>query len=296
MDLTLKGSKMKFRVVFLVTIILPWFVYDSLLAQGESQKKPVYGWKKEVVGVFNLAQASFDNWVSGGENTLAWQFGVNSNFTLDQEKLNWANSGKVSYGESKIGDTEARKSTDEIKLESVLTYKLGVFVDPFASLSALTQFGAGYAYSANDKTEISSFLDPGYFTLSAGVSHSEGDMFKSRLGPALKLTVTSNHSIPYADDPNTSAIEKTKTEVGISSVTDLKLNLEENVLFTSKLDIFSNLKSVNQIVVRWDNLFTAKVSQYVTTSLNIELFYDKSISTQRQLREFLALGLSYSFL
>ena len=47
---------------------------------------PQYGWKNEIIGNLNLTQASFSNWEQGGENTLAWQVNLTTNFVLDQEK------------------------------------------------------------------------------------------------------------------------------------------------------------------------------------------------------------------
>lgn len=282
----------------LVTVILMHILvgYGLSLAQEVGEKKPGYGWKKEAIGNLNLTQAGFDNWVSGGENMLAWQLGINVNLTLDQEKYSWSNTAKLSYGQAKIGDSDARKSADEIRLESIAAYKLGWYVDPFASTLAQTQSAAGYDYGANTKTEISNFLDPGYFTLSVGGIYAPSDEIKTRLGGALKITVTNEFPRPYADDPNTPEMEKTKSEGGVMSVTDLKLKLDNDILFTSRLDLFSNLKSLDQVVVRWDNLMLAKVSKYFNVSLNVELFYDKSISSKRQLREVLALGVLYSFL
>ena len=69
-----------------------------------------------------------------------------------------------------------------------------------------------------------------------------------------------------------------RLEYGAESVTDLLTKLSENIIFASKLELFSNLQSFDKIDVNWDNLFTAKVSTYLNVSLNIKLFYDKDIS------------------
>ena len=100
-------------------------------AQEEKKEEPQYGWQNEVVGSLNLTQTSFDNWVQGGENSLAWQLNLNAKFVNNQEQYNWANTGKVTYGRTKVGDVESRKSIDEIKLESVFTYKMNLYVNPY---------------------------------------------------------------------------------------------------------------------------------------------------------------------
>ena len=87
-----------------------------------------------------------------------------------------------------------------------------------------------------------------------------------------------------------------KKEYGAESVTDLEFKVSENILYKSKLEMFSNLEALNEVDVNWDNLVTAKVSEYINVSFNLNLFYDRDISKSRQLKQTLAAGLSYSFL
>lgn len=259
-------------------------IFNSKLVAQEADTTD-YGWKNEIIGNLNLTQASFDNWEQGGENTLAWQIKFNANFTLDQEKYNWANTGKFILGFAKIEGNEARKSADEINLESVLTRKLGKLLNPFIAITAKTQFVSGFQYDENDnKTKISEFLDPGYFTQGIGLGYSPNDQFKTRLGATVKETVTDIFP------------EKSKVEPGISSITDFKKKFEENVIFTSKLDIFSDLETFDRIDVLWENNLTLKVTKFVNVTVNVDLFYDKDVSDRRQIRQTLAVGFTYTFL
>lgn len=196
----------------------------------------------------------------------------------------------------KVGDASSKKSVDEIKLESVFTYKMNLYVNPYLAATGETQFYQGYNYTDTGRVAISNFLDPGYFTQSAGIGFSPNDQFKTRLGAALKETITKKYPVPYADDPETDKVEKTKVEFGAESVTDFSRKLAENILLTSKLELFSNLKGVDQIDVKWDTILSAKVAKYVDVNFNVKLFYDKDISKKRQLKQMLALGLTYSFL
>jgi hypothetical protein len=268
----------------------------SFPAQGADEEQKL-GWEKEIVANVNLTQASFDNWAQGGENMLGWQAGLNGKFTHRGARHEWVNAGKLEYGMQKVGDEESRKSVDEIKLETVYTLKAGFFVDPYVAATAQTQFARGYEYTDSDKTAISDFLDPGYFTQSAGVGRSYRDIVKTRLGLAFKETVTEEFPVPYADDPETEdEIEDTKVDVGMESITDLALNLGENLLFTSKLELFSDLKASNEIDVAWDNLLTAKVQEYVNVTLSVKMLYDRDVSKKRQLKQSLAIGLTYTLL
>ena len=259
-------------------------------SQDTEEKKPEYGWKNEGVANLNFTQNKFDNWSQGGEDSWSWQLDVNAKFVNDQEKYNWSNSLKISYGKTKVGDAGSRKSADELKFESVYSHKMSPYVNPYIALSGLTQFTDGYDYSKDPKVQVSGFMDPGYFTQSAGLGIEPNANIKTRLGAALKETITSSDTaaIIFANG------EDMRVEYGAESVTDINYKFNEILLFTSKLELFANLQRIDEIDVNWDNVFSAKLSKYITASLNIKLFYDKDISEKRQLKQTLAVGLSYT--
>ena len=84
--------------------------------------------------------------------------------------------------------------------------------------------------------------------------------------------------------------------IGLESVTNLTYQLKENVVFASSLDLFANMKAFNEVDVRWDNLIAADITKYIKVSFNFQLYYDRDISIKRQLKQYLAVGLSYTFL
>ena len=263
---------------------------------GEEKKSPEYGWKNQLVGTLNISQTSLDNWVQGGENTFAWQLDVLGHFENDREPFNWTSTTKLSYGMSRIGEAEARKSVDEIRFESVYRRKLGWFVDPYGAFRLETQLTKGYTYSNDTQTAVSDFWDPAYLVESVGFGFQPASFVKSRIGAALKQTLTRNFSALYSDDPNTPEIEKVRSEVGVESVSDISKKFAENMLYTAKLQLFSNLKGIREVDVRWDNLVTAKLTKIVNVTLDFRLFYDRDVSKKRQIRQALLIGLSYSFL
>ena len=220
-----------------------------LFAQGADEQKPEYGWQKELVGGLNFTQTAFDNWSQGGENTLAWQLNINGSAEKSEEKCKWDGKTKISYGMAKLAGLEARKSIDELKLESVFAYLLGAYVNPYVAASAETQFSAGYEYSDDgSKVEISNLLDPGYFGQGAGIGYEPIKEFKTRLGFALREGMTRNHAVPYTDDPETKDVDETKKiEAGLESVTDFKRRLFAGILLTSRLAIFSNMKGLMRL-------------------------------------------------
>ncbi len=301
---------LRFVLILFAIILIPLSL--PIFAQEEAKEKPKLGWQNEVVGNLNFTQTSFSNWAQGGEDTWSWQLDINGKFVQNQQKFKWETSGKISFGKTKVGDAESRKAADEIRLESVFTYKLGVYVNPYIAATGQTQFTEGFDFSTDPKTKISNFMDPAYFTESVGVGYEPYENFKTRLGMALKQTIADEFAVLYSDDPETTEIEDVRSEVGVESITDFSKKVMENILFTTKLELFSDLQGqtledpngnvirdlsvFDRIDVRWDSVLKAQVNKYVTVSFNVQLFYDSDINIKRQLKQVLAAGLTYSFL
>ncbi len=265
-----------------------------MFAQEAEKDSVVYGWKNQIITGLNLTQASFGNWAQGGENTLAWQVKLDMNFINDQEKFFWANNGKFTLGFAKVGDDEAKKSADLIDLESVYTRKISTYLNPFVAATAKTQFASGFQFGDTTKTKVSQFLDPGYFSQSLGLGYISKDQnFKSRLGVMVKETVTRDFALRYTDDRG---LDKTKVEPGITSVTDFKKQFNEDVLFTSKLDMFSDFEAINRIDMTWENNLTLKVAKYINVGVDLVLYYDRDVTNKLQVKQVLAVGFTYTLL
>ena len=251
-------------------------------------------WQKHATGSLSFSQAHFDNWTTGGENTLAHQFGLSGKLKYNGDKYTWINTCKIAFGNSKIGEAEAIKTIDELRIESTIKYLWDFIADPYLSFKSETQLATGYTYNENSKVQISRFLDPGYFTQSAGLQYSPIEELSVRFGAAVKETITKDFPTPYADDPDTEKIETTKIEPGIESVLTFSKKIGENAAINSTLDLFNNFVSFDATDVRWDTEVITKITKYINVKLNIQLFYDKDISIKRQLNQSLLLGISYT--
>jgi len=253
-------------------------------------------WQKETVGSFGFSQAHFDNWTSGGENTFAYQFDLSGKLIKNNEKYAWTTIGKVAFGNSKIGDSDAKKTIDEIQIESLFTYLWKFQPDPYLSIKGETQLAPGYVYGEDSDAQVSGFLDPGYFTQSAGFIYNPMKGLSVRFGAAVKETITKEYPSPFADDPETEKIETTKIESGMESVIAFSKNINKNTLINSTIDIFNNFAGFAAIDARWDTDITTQITKYINFKLNVKLFYDKDISAKRQLNQSLLVGISYTLL
>lgn len=293
------------RIFVTGIICLMMVALAPLLAQEKKPKEePVYGWAEEVVGNLNVTQTNLSNWQQGGEDTWNWQLDIAAKAVNDQVKHNWTNSGKISYGRTKIGDGDDVKSADELRLESTYTYKWQKYVNPYASVTALTQLTSGVEFGTDSlgnrtTTDISKFLAPGYFTESFGLGVEPFKNFKTRLGLAFKQSYTSEElfAARYGiDDDETTEIETLRSEIGMESITDYTRKLSSNIKYTGQLGLFTAFDGGDAVDVRWENVFAGQLAKYLAVSFKFNLLYDKDISLQRQIQQVLAVGVTYTFL
>lgn len=270
--------------------------FQQEAGKGIDTTKPM-GWVPAGVAGLNLSQVAFKDWAQGGENTLAYALWATASAVRHGECTRWANSLKLTFGEARVGAQELKKTDDEIYFESLLIYLLGTTINPYGSFTLRTQFAPGYAYfdTAPTRVQISRFFDPAYLTQSAGVAYTPTANLTTRLGVGIREVLTSSHP-QYADDPATLEIEKTRIQGGLESVTDFKWPFAENMIFTSRLEMFAPFTQLDRVIVRSDNTIAMKVNQYVTVNFNVQLINDANVTPRTQTKEALAVGLSYTLL
>jgi len=296
-----RGSIMKKSIVVTILLLsfLPLLAQEKTKEEQENDKRfqeasqkagsdttKQYGWNHSVITALSLSQISFTDWAQGGTNSLSYVARLRGVSTQTTPQTQWTNSYKFAFGQSRLGGQGLRNTDDEIYFESLLIYKMGIYVNPYIAATLRTQFAKGYNYDdQGNATPSSKFFDPGYLTQSLGVAYQPVTEVTTRLGVGMREVITSQFTL-YADDPTTPAIENTKVEGGAESVTDVRWEFAENMLFTSRL----------QIIVHNDNIIAAKVNQYITTSLSLQLINDVTVTPRTQVKELISLGITYTLL
>lgn len=264
-------------------------------AQGDTTA-PVYGWKHTLVSGLTLTQIAYTDWAQGGDNALAYAMGIEGKSADDELHTNWTTSYKFAFGQTRLGDKGLRKTEDKIDLETILTYKLGTYINPYTAATFKSQFTEGFKYDDTSKVRVSHFMDPAYLTQSVGVGYQPVAEFKTRLGLALRETFADRYAAVYSDDPATPELETMKIEGGLESVTELESKFAEDMLLKSKLELFAPFKQLDVIVVRMDNTLTASVNDFLNVNLNVQLINERSITPRTQVKETLALGFTYKLM
>ncbi len=253
-------------------------------------------WKHSVIVSCNITQVSFTDWAQGGENALAYALFLEGKSTYTHDSIEWVNGYKFGYGQARLGSLGIRKTDDVINLESVVTYKIGTYINPYGSATLKTQFSEGVIYDAlGQAIPVSNFFDPAYLTQAVGLGYQPVPQVKTRLGIGLREIITKIF-VKYSDDPTTTQVEKLRIEGGMESVTEVNLVLMENVLLNSKLEIFAPLKRFKETTIRSDNTLSAKVNKYISANLNVQLINDPQVQARTQIKETLAIGISFTLI
>jgi hypothetical protein len=266
----------------------------NAFGQSDTAKAPQYGWTHGMVAGLTLSQISFTDWTAGGDNALSWALSFDGKSVNEQELTNWINTYKFAFGQARISEGGLRKTDDKIELESILTYKLTQHVNPYAGLTFKSQFAPGYKYNtpvAGQDLRVSKFFDPAYLTQSVGAGWQPLTEVKTRFGFALRETFSKTHG--YADDSKTGGVETSKVEGGIESVTDVEWKVAENILLTSKLELFAPFKTIDRVDIRSDSKLTMTVNKYISAIFAVQVL-NVSPFPRTQVKEVIALGFTYN--
>jgi len=250
---------------------------------------------KANVGI-NISQISFTNWAQGGENSFTWTLLGNYSITTKSEKWTTKNTFKFAFGRTKLGAQDFRTNDNEFFIETLISKNVGWAVDPFFSNSIRSPITTGYSYKTKVPERIADFFDPGYVTQSLGFTYDKVKGIKSRLGIALQEIFT-NRQRKFSDNPATKdRVEAFKLETGIESVTSSEFKLMENINYKGSIRLFSKFENMKYWDVRWDNLITAKVNDYVNVNFNLLVVYERKQTLKTQIKEALQLGIIYNLL
>jgi hypothetical protein len=276
------------------TILLIILFVFSVKAQ-EIPDSMLYKWNPSLTAGFNFSQVSFSDWAKGGENAIAWNSYVNFGLVYKSEHWVFKNQLRAIFGRTQAGDQPNKQNENEIFMENLVARDLGWIFKFAASNTFLTQITTGYNYKVDPAPKISDFFDPAYITQGIGLLYDKSEYVQTRFDLAAR-EIISNEYYFEADDPTTAEIEKFKFDLGLNSVTDLKIPIAENVLYVSKLSLFSAFKKLDIWDVRWESLVTAQVNKWLATNLSVVLVYDEDQIKRTQIRQAFQLGLVFSIL
>jgi Protein of unknown function (DUF3078) len=251
-------------------------------------------WTRGGVFNLNLTQVSLTNWVAGGNNSVGGIVMFNGFANRHKGKNVWDNSAVLAFGgqlQSPQGysysDDVATlvKTDDRIELNSKWGRELK---KPwyFSGLGQFkTQFTEGFDATGN---RISNLFAPAYLILAVGFDYRPNDNFSLFLSPAaMKLTVVTDDRLfsGLADDARVYGVKNgstTEVELGGYIRMQYTKELAKNFTFLTRGDLYSNyLRNPQNMDVSWETLWTLKISDWFSASLNTLLLYDHDIDVPK---------------
>ena len=277
-----------------ILILIFLFSFVNLVSAQDEADSTLNMWVPSLLASANLSQIAFQDWSKGGESSFSFVLGADWLMNYKSENWSFKNQLKGEWGQSKTGTDIKKITANNAFNETVYMYDPGWLFKPYASNLIRTPLSEGFDYSEEEKEQIVAFFDPGYVTQSIGFAYDESDVIKTRLGVAFEESFANKFAAQYTDDSETPELEKFKFETGIESMTDLKLQIDDNVVFNSKLRLFSGFTRMTVWDVAWDNTFTAEVNTWLNVNLRYILVYKQSESLRTQMQEALQVGIVYN--
>ncbi len=298
----------------LLTGLLP---AAGVLAQADTMATAANDtvWRSGGIASLNFSQVSLSQWAAGGDNSVSGNALVSLFANMKKGKWAWDNTLDAAVGGSRTGDKEIRKTDDKLDANSKAGYELASRLYATFLLNFKTQFTEGFTYDDNDdRTRISHLLTPAYIVGSAGMDWKPSDGLDVYLSPVTMKTTIVNDPLllDRAELTGTSIYgvepgKKTRFEMGAYFTGSYSKSIMDNVLFKTKVELFSNYSNNPQnIDANWETIITFKVNSVVNALLTTQLVYDDDVDVPRsesgampgpgtQFKETFSLGFAWKF-
>lgn len=264
---------------------------SSHTLQMSTKPDSIEHWAKKWVLSLNGSQASYSNWSQGNYNSVAVTGGNMFNATYKQDRYSVDILINARYGQTKINGSEVRKTDDLIHFKNRVNHLfLTSQYTAYFEVDFRTQFDAGY-----DKKNvyISNFISPGYLQETAGLGYKPVEYVQLQSGLTLKQTFVADTLLSRRYGVTLG--KNFRSEGGFSIGVSFKKNIAKNLALTSNVQSFTNfLQSLNHTDVILNNEFTGKINNFMSTNIQFSLMYDRDFNKQIQVKQVLAVGLSFN--
>jgi len=308
---------MKFcLLIIFFLMVLPVYSQDETVQQlkdeasksikknaGDTLQKT---WKKGGIYNLNLSQGSLSNWAGGGDE---FSLSVNTLLSLfafyKKNNHSWDNAFDFSFGYVKTTTLGSRKNDDRLELLSKYGYAISSKWNVAGLFNFRSQVAKGYTYTKSIKTFSSAFLSPAYILLSPGLDYKPNSHFSFFVSPlTLRWVVVKNDTLSAKGAYGVTPGRHSKNELGAFISANYLKELNKNLTYKGKLDLFSNYKSKPQnIDLYMTNILAANISRVIAVSWNVDLIYDDDVrlfgdngtSPALQLKSLVGIGLQAKF-
>ena len=259
------------------------------------QEKP-NGWDKKGMFTVLLNQASFNNWLAGGQSSISGNAGLKYDFNYKSDTWTWDNKLTANYGLTKINGQDLQKTDDRFEFNSLVGKKAsGEWYYSFF-FNFKTQFDSGFD-PADKTTKISHFFSPAYTQFGPGMMWKESENLKVNVAPATsKVIMVHKHFTEFGPAFGVHQGDASRYEFGAAVNAYYKFNLMENVTAENILNLYTNyLEDAKNVDLDYTLNIVMKVNKYLSTNFAFQTIYDDNAFSGFQTRQVIGIGVNYGF-
>ena len=287
------------------TFLFPLLLFSIVVfAQDEPTPQVEEEWNKGGKTTLLFNQASFSEWVSGGENSVSLSF--HANYDLNYKKNGWSWDTKFlgDFGLTKLsGSKYLRKTSDRFDVQSLLGRNFSERWSYSALFGIKTQFSRGYKYNTDEegietRTLRTHFFSPVYIELGVGLYWKKSQNFWINVSPfTQRITLVSRKfTTDLAETERYFGVRKGdnhRFELGSSLSALYLFSPLENVTLEQRLRLYSDyLDKAENIDLDYRITAEMKVNERISTNLIIQFVYDDNAVQRLQVREVFGIGVS----
>ena len=282
------------------------FLFCGIFSFAQTDTK-TFNWNKTGNASLLFNQATFNNWVLGGDDNIALNFLADYTLNYKKEALTWDTTFLIDYGLAKTsGSKFYKKTSDRFELQSLLGKRFAKLWSYSFFMGFKTPFTQGYDYTTdNSGTEIrtkkSTILSPAYLQLGLGLSWKEHDNLWFNIAPlSPRFTfVSTSFTQNLSDNETYFGVEKgenSRLEFGGSLNAFWLANLFENVVLEQRMGLYSNyIDKPENIDIDYQASLNMKVNKYLSANVIMHLIYDDNAVQALQVRQVFGIGLNVGF-
>ena len=251
------------------------------------------GWVKKGVFTFLANEATFNNWLAGGQSSISGNIGVNYDFNYKSNTWTWDNKLIAGYGLTKIKYQDKQKSDDRLQFSSLLGKKASGEWYYSGFFNFKTQFDSGF----ESGIKTSHMFSPAYFQFGPGMLWKKRDNLKINIAPATsKVIIVDSQFTQNGSSFGVLQGQSSRYEFGAAVNIYYKYKLMENISVENILNLYSNYLDVPQnIDIDYTLNINMKINKFLSTNFAFQTIYDDNAFAGFQTRQVIGLGLNYTF-